>query len=74
LNDSLQICLVFKKRFKAFIFLEYTQWQCILSFDNSIAMYQDLKTKTYTLAGFEPGIFCSGGGHDATPPGLFCIF
>jgi hypothetical protein len=29
--------------------------------------------KTYTLAGFEPGIFCSGGGRDdhyATPPGL----
>jgi hypothetical protein len=26
----------------------------------------------YTLAGFEPGIFCSGGGRDdhyATPPG-----
>jgi hypothetical protein len=28
--------------------------------------------KPYTLAGFEPGIFCSGGGHYdhyATPPG-----
>jgi hypothetical protein len=31
-------------------------------------MYKGLKT----LAGFEPGIFCSGGGRDdhyATPPG-----
>jgi hypothetical protein len=46
-------------------FLKYSQWQCKLSFDNSTAMYKD-------LAGFEPGIFCSGGGRDdqfATPPG-----
>jgi hypothetical protein len=30
--------------------------------------------KPYTLAGFEPGIFCSVGGRDhhyATPPRLF---
>jgi hypothetical protein len=26
-------------------------------------MYKDLK-KPYTLAGIEPGFFCSGGGHD----------
>jgi hypothetical protein len=37
---------------------------------HSTGMYQDLKTNT--LAGFEPGIFCSEGGRDdhyATPPG-----
>jgi hypothetical protein len=36
-------------------------------------MYKFLKNLTYTLAGFEPGIFCSVGGRDdhyATPPGL----
>jgi hypothetical protein len=36
-------------------------------------MYKDLE-KPHALAGFEPGIFCSGGGtddHYATPPGLF---
>jgi hypothetical protein len=27
-----------------FIFLKYTQWQCILSYDNSTAMYKSLKT------------------------------
>jgi hypothetical protein len=48
-----------KKIFWAFIFLKYTQWQ--LSHDNSTAMYKFLK-KPYTLAGFEPGIFCSVGG------------
>jgi hypothetical protein len=37
-------------------------------FDKSTAMHKDL----YTLAGFEPGNFCSGGGRDdhyATLPG-----
>jgi hypothetical protein len=37
-------------------------------------MYKDL-ILPYTLAGFEPGIFCTVGGRDdhyATPPGLFC--
>jgi hypothetical protein len=29
--------------FEALLFLKYTQWQCILSFDNSTAMYKDLK-------------------------------
>jgi hypothetical protein len=33
-----------KKYFKAFIFLEYAQSQCILSFDNSAAMCQDPNT------------------------------
>jgi hypothetical protein len=33
--------------------------------------------KPYTLAGFEPGIFCSEGGRDdhyATPPGQEVFF
>jgi hypothetical protein len=39
----------------------------------------DKEQKPYTLAGFEPGIFCSGGGRDshyATPPSqkLKCVF
>jgi hypothetical protein len=52
-------------------FLKNTQWQCKLNFDNSTAMYKDLPKKSYTLAGFEPGIFCFWGGRDdhyATPP------
>jgi hypothetical protein len=31
-----------------------------------------MSNKSYTLPGFEPGIFCSGGGNDdhyAMPPG-----
>jgi hypothetical protein len=39
-------------------------------------MYKFLK-KPYTLAGFEPGIFCSVGGRDdhyATPPGHPTVF
>jgi hypothetical protein len=39
-------------------------------------MYKYQK-KTYTLAGFEPGLFCSGGGRDdnyASPPGFNDIF
>jgi hypothetical protein len=50
------------------------------SYDNSTAVYKFLKT--YTLAGFEPGIYCSVGGRDdhyvchaarayATQPGQF---
>jgi hypothetical protein len=65
-------CL-FKYFLEAFIFLKYTQWKCILSFDNSTAMYKDLKP--YTLAGFEPGT-CSGGGradHSATTPGKLSV-
>jgi hypothetical protein len=53
------------------MFLKYTQWQCILSYDDSTAMYKFLKP--YTLAGFKPGIFRSVGGRDdhyATPSGL----
>jgi hypothetical protein len=45
----------------------FTQWQCIY-FYNSTAKYQDLNK--FHPAGFEPGIFCSGGGRDdhyATP-------
>jgi hypothetical protein len=42
---------------------KYTQRQCISSFDSSTAMNKDLK-KPYILVGFEPGIFCSGGGRD----------
>jgi hypothetical protein len=44
--------------FKPFIFLKYTQWQCILSFDNSTAMYNKLKSLT-PCRGFEAKIFCS---------------
>jgi hypothetical protein len=43
-----------------------------LSYDNSTAEYKFLK-KPYTLAGFEPGIFCSVGGrgdHYSTPPAV----
>jgi hypothetical protein len=29
--------------FKALVFIECTQWQCILSYDNSTALYQFLK-------------------------------
>jgi hypothetical protein len=39
-----------------------------ISFDNCTAMYKDL----YTLAGFKPWTFCSGGRRDdpyATAPG-----
>jgi hypothetical protein len=32
------------KKNKAFIFLKYAQWQWILSFDNSTALYKDPKT------------------------------
>jgi hypothetical protein len=55
---------------KNFNFLNYTQWQCILSYGNSTAMYKVLKT--LHPGGFEPGNFCSVGGrndHYATPPG-----
>jgi hypothetical protein len=51
-------------------FFKYTQWQRILSNSNITAVY-----KPFTLARFEPGIFCSVGGRDdhyATPPGLEC--
>jgi hypothetical protein len=54
--------------FEALIFLKFKK--CILSFDNSTAMYKDLKN--LTLGGFEPGFFCFVGGRDdqyATPPG-----
>jgi hypothetical protein len=47
----------------------------MLSFGNSTAMFKALKP--YTLAGFEPGIVCFGGGRDdhyATPPGLVPAF
>jgi hypothetical protein len=57
-----------KKIFDHLFLLAYTQWQCILSYDNSTAMYKFLKN----LAGFEPGIFCFVGGRDdhyTTPPG-----
>jgi hypothetical protein len=41
--DSLNFCS--KNIFWKFYFsLKYTQWQCILSFDNSTAMYKDLET------------------------------
>jgi hypothetical protein len=55
------------------MFLKYTQWQCILSYDDSTAMYKFLK-KSFTLAGIEPVIFCSIVGRDdhyATPPVLY---
>jgi hypothetical protein len=42
-----------------------------IKYDNSTAIYNSLKP--YTLAGFEPGIFCSVGGRDdhyTTAPGL----
>jgi hypothetical protein len=32
--------------FWALIFLKYTQWQCILSYDNSTAMYKFQKNLT----------------------------
>jgi hypothetical protein len=48
----------------------------MLSYDNIAAMYEvytaAMKTyRPYTMASFEPGILCSGGGRDdhyATPP------
>jgi hypothetical protein len=58
-----------KNIFKAIIFLKCTQWQRILSFDNSTAMFQDLKT--LHPGGIQNRVFCSGGGRDvhyATPP------
>jgi hypothetical protein len=48
----------------------------MLSYDNSTAMYKFVKN-TFTLAGFEPGIFCSLGGRDdhyTTSPGLGLVF
>jgi hypothetical protein len=48
-----------------------THKQCILSRLRTTALLW-LPKKPYTLAGFEPWIFCSGGGRDghyATPPG-----
>jgi hypothetical protein len=44
--------------------------KCILSYDNSTAMYKF--PKNLHPAGFELGIFCSAGGRDdhfTTPPG-----
>jgi hypothetical protein len=40
---ELQTLYLLKNIFKHF-FLKYTQWQCILSYDNSTAMYKFLKT------------------------------
>jgi hypothetical protein len=37
-------CLFYFNDFCAFIFLKYTQWQCISSYDNSTAMYKFPKT------------------------------
>jgi hypothetical protein len=39
----------------AFIFTKYTQWQCLLSFYNSTAMYKDLKTLTLYTGGIRTG-------------------
>jgi hypothetical protein len=50
------------KILESFVFIKYTQWQCILRFAKSTAIYKDLKP--YTLEGFEPGIFWSGCGRD----------
>jgi hypothetical protein len=55
---------------EAFIFIKYTQLQCIFSFLTTALQCIRLENLTYTLVGFEPGIFCSGGGrndHYATP-------
>jgi hypothetical protein len=57
---------------KHLFFLKYTQWQCILSYSRGTAMYKYPKKPYNTLAGFEPGIFCSVFGRDdqyAKPPG-----
>jgi hypothetical protein len=51
-----------KNIFKHSIFLKHTMAMHI-KFWHSTAMYISTP-KTYTLAGFEPGIFCSLGGRD----------
>jgi hypothetical protein len=62
----------FKIVFLALISLKYTHCICELSCLNSSAMYKVLKT--YTLARFEPTIFCSvGGDHYTKPPGLLGV-
>jgi hypothetical protein len=57
--------------FLSISFPKYIQWQCILSFDNSTTIFKDLKS--YTLAGFEPEIFCSWGGCDVHCQGVWYI-
>jgi hypothetical protein len=65
--------LFFKYIFLSIYFLKYTQWQCILSYDNSTAMYKFLKNLTPWVDSNPGSSVLQAGAMTtmyATPPGL----